>query len=104
MNIKLLATVEATADSYAWVVQCLDHDLAAQGRTLGKALKRFIKTFQGHHRLALQHGQNPFARKPAPKFYGTKWARGFELGETTLFTVIDTARRTTMINCRVRVY
>ncbi len=42
-----------------YVAQCLEYDIAAQGRSLHEAMQRFQATFVAHITLDLQEGRSP---------------------------------------------
>jgi hypothetical protein len=45
----------------AWVAQCLDFDLVAQGPTLPDAQERFKRTLIAHVCLSYRYTENPFS-------------------------------------------
>ncbi|MBI2376590.1 MAG: hypothetical protein HYV07_21520 [Deltaproteobacteria bacterium] len=52
------------------VVQCLEHDIAAQGATLAEALRSFFVTLEANIRVDLENGEVPLVRlAPAPDGY-----------------------------------
>jgi len=46
-------------DDGVWVAQCLDYDIAAQGKTINKAVDALTRTFAGQVVLDIQHGKKP---------------------------------------------
>lgn len=44
-----------------WSIQCLDFDIAAQGRTIDEAKDRFEKTFLGQIELDIKEKREPFS-------------------------------------------
>lgn len=53
-----------------WVAQCLEWDIAAQGKTLDDALNSFEQTFVGQIVLDIEGGRKPLASTPrSPKEY-----------------------------------
>ena len=43
-----------------WSMQCLDYDIAAQGKTIDEAKDRFEKTFLGQIALDIKENREPF--------------------------------------------
>lgn len=53
-----------------WVAQCLNYDIAAQGKTLEAAKEAFARTFAGQVCVDLHHNVEPLsAFPPAPAEY-----------------------------------
>jgi len=64
-----------------WVAQCLEHDIAAQGKTLSEVEDAFRKTLVGQIVLDLRKGREPLEDiKPAPSIYWRKFREGLRLG------------------------
>lgn len=64
-----------------WVAQCLEYDVAAQGKTLSEVEDAFRKTITGQIILDLRKGREPFEGiRPAPRAYWQKFDEGFRLG------------------------
>lgn len=69
----------------AWVVQCLEHDIIAQGRTIDEAMERFHRVLSAEIFRCLEEGIEPLSDiKPAREgywnLYNTK-ARKLIVGE-----------------------
>src|SRR6266542_2500761 len=61
----------------AWVAQCLEHDIAAQGKTLPEAEDAFRRTLLAQVVLDIRKGREPLEDiKAAPKMYWRKWDEG----------------------------
>ena len=76
LTIKVLFTREGEA----WVAQCLEHDIASQGRTVQEAEETFGRTFLGQIMLDLRRGKEPLQGiGPAPRMYWRKFKEGIEL-------------------------
>lgn len=57
-------------DGWAWVAQCLEFDIAAQGDTVAEVKIRFASTFGAQLAWNLHDGTEPFAGlKQAPQRY-----------------------------------
>lgn len=70
-NLSVLLIPEGES----WAAQCLEFDIAAQGRTLHDAKANFERTFVGQIALDVLHGRQPMdGILPAPPEY---W-RAFE--------------------------
>lgn len=53
-----------------WVAQCLEYDIAAQGKTIAAAKDAFSRTFAGQVFVDLHHKLDPLSGfSPAPKEY-----------------------------------
>lgn len=64
----------------AWVAQCLEHNIAAQGKTLHEAEATFGRTLVGQLLLDSRRGKQPLQGiKPAPSVYWRKFEEGIEL-------------------------
>jgi hypothetical protein len=62
-----------------WVAQCLEYDIASQGKTLEEMKERFIQTVQGNIVLALERGVVPFSNlAPAPARYWEEYNEASE--------------------------
>lgn len=44
-----------------WIAQCLEYDIAAQGKTIAEAKAAFARTFAGQIFVDLHHGVPPLA-------------------------------------------
>ena len=66
-----LETVEAENEGYfGWVVQGLEYDIAAQGKTMDEAKSRFESNVITQILLDLERGKQPLEGiPPAPSFY-----------------------------------
>lgn len=57
-----------------WIAQCLEYDIAAQGRTLAEVKETFAKTFTGQVLVDLQHNIQPLGTfGQAPREYWEKF-------------------------------
>jgi hypothetical protein len=71
------------ANAERWVAQCLEYDIASQGKTLEEMKDRFIQTVQGYIVLALERGVAPFSNlKPAPERYWKEYNQASEFEQT----------------------
>jgi hypothetical protein len=69
-----------------WIAQCLQYDIAAQGKTLDDALNSFEKTFVGQLILDIEQDKNPLENTPqTPKEYWTKFEQAKKLEERKPF-------------------
>ena len=64
----------------SWTAQCLEYDLATQGKTLSETQKYFELLISDQIAVDKQFGRKPFAGLPkAPKMYWDAWTRAREL-------------------------
>lgn len=60
-----------------WVAQCLEHDLAAQGRSIAAAKDALARTIAGQVIVDVEHNQEPLATfSAAPAEYWAKFKKG----------------------------
>ena len=53
-----------------WVVQCLEYDIAAQGKTIQDALSAFDESLMAEIIFSAHHKEQPLGSvAPAPKYY-----------------------------------
>jgi hypothetical protein len=72
----------------AWVAQCLEYDIVAQGDTIPMAKNRFVQMFLSHISLARKHGQRPFQNMTgAPQKYQERYQHGEELRHPLIFDI-----------------
>ena len=83
-----------------WVAQCLDHDIAAQGRTIAEAKEAFARTFAGQVAVDLYNKVAPLKGfAPAPAMYWDKFKQGERLlDRQTLFVPPDSLPPAFMIH------
>ncbi|HTY11807.1 MAG TPA: hypothetical protein VMF88_12135 [Bacteroidota bacterium] len=57
-----------------WIAQCLEHNIAAQGKNIQKAVEAFTKTFVGQVVLDVKYDRKPLEGIPkAPAMYWDKF-------------------------------
>jgi hypothetical protein len=65
-------------DGDAWVAQCLEYDVAAQGVDIPDAKDNFLSTLEAQIRFDLADGKTPLADlPPAPRSYRDHLGRAF---------------------------
>lgn len=70
MDKSIKLSVLLLKENNTWVAQCLEHDIAAQAKTIKDVKTAFEKTVTGQCFLDLQRGSDPLASiGPAPGFY-----------------------------------
>jgi hypothetical protein len=75
-------------DGEAWVAQCLEYDVTAQGTSMKKAMKAFEKTFIGQIILDIKADKEPLQGIPqAPAEYWDKFEEGERLADRKPFRV-----------------
>lgn len=58
-----------------WAAQCLEIDLATQGRTLGELLQEIQYLLSDHFENCLRQGLNPFEFPKAPQEFWLRYER-----------------------------
>lgn len=72
-QISLSFTVLLFQESEWWVAQCLEYDIAAQGKTVAEVKDSFIKTLAGQMVVDVRNGNRPLEGiQRAPKYYWDK--------------------------------
>ena len=70
---------EGSGKDQVWIAQGIEHDFAAQGKTLESAQKHFMKTIETHIAVCEKYGDNPFEGiPPAPSWF----LREYELAQS----------------------
>lgn len=89
--------------SEMWVAQCLDYDIAAQGKTITEAKEAFALTFAGQVFVDLHHGVAPLAGfAQAPREYWDRFKTGERLADRQpIFIPNDTNVRASAEDLRV---
>ena len=68
------------SDGGSWTAQCLEHDIAAQGKTIENALLEFQRTLVAEVCLCAARGEQGLESVPrAPQLYWTKYHEAGEL-------------------------
>src|SRR5262245_36307295 len=58
--VRVLLTPEAHADGVLWVAQCLEYDIAAQGRNIQAAQRAIIRALEDQANRDVADGRVPF--------------------------------------------
>jgi hypothetical protein len=83
ITLRVLLRRESDREQEQWVAQCLEYDIAAQGRSLSEVKSRFERTVMGNVVLSLRHDEFPFANLlPAPEQYHRLWETATALQDT----------------------
>lgn len=62
-----------------WTAQCLEFDIAAQGKTMSEAMAAFQRTFAGQVCIDIENGKEPFEDfSQAPVDYWDKFEQASE--------------------------
>lgn len=70
-------------DGDLWVAQCIDRDIAAQGRSVSEAKRAFEHTIIGQILFDLKRGKEPLSDfRPAPASYRAKFDEAEQLMDT----------------------
>ena len=93
----------------AWVVQCLDYDINAQGETIAEAKKSFERTLRTQVSLDLEAGRDPLSllEKAPPRYwemYYSEDAQALVVTDDTYFPNVPPAFVIRAITQGERVY
>ena len=81
-NLSILLRHEGSGEQAGWVAQCLEYDIAAQGKTIPDAKKAFAKTFLGQALVDAEHKKKPFQGiQQAPKMYWEAFDQADQLND-----------------------
>ena len=81
-----------------WVAQCLEYDVAAQGRTIAEAKAAFERTFVGQILVDVKNNSRPLEGiGQAPGVYWNKFSQGERLTDRKPFYLPDGIPPTYMI-------
>lgn len=77
---KLVVRVLVLREGDAYVAQCLEYDIAAQGKTIAEVKRAFERTFLGQMILDARKGKRPLEDiGPAPRYYWEKFEEAFRV-------------------------
>lgn len=63
-RIFVLRVLLLQQDDGLWAAQCIDHDIVAQGNSIGEAKRAFERTVVGQILFDYQNGRDPLAAFP----------------------------------------
>lgn len=87
-NIIIRISVLLLQEENYWVAQCLEYDIAAQGKSISEAKKSFEKTIIGQIVLDLKDNLKPLnSIKKAPQMYFDMFKKAERLKEQTKFAM-----------------
>ena len=87
-QISLDLRVLLFQEDKTWVAQCLEWDIAAQGKTLDDALNSFECIFVGQIILDIENGRKPLESTPvAPKEYQKMFKDARKLADKKPFSL-----------------
>jgi len=90
VDLKLCVLFLREEDS--WVAQCLQYDIAAQGKTIADAMAAFARTVSGQICVDLHHGVEPLSEfTPAPHEYWHRFEKSNRLAESQPIYVPETS-------------
>ena len=82
--VSILFIKEFFEDQSGWVAQCLEYDIAAQGKTIKEAKIAFERTFVGQVVTDIFHQKKPLEGIPkAPSEYWVEFRRGDQLADNS---------------------
>jgi hypothetical protein len=80
-KITLRAVVFKSGDF--WVGQCLEHDIAAQAKTINELPYQLQRAIVGHVVIAIEHKMEPFENvPPAPARFERMFEKGMKVSPT----------------------
>lgn len=80
LDFKLSVLLLLEGDT--WVAQCLEYDIAAQGKTIPAAKEAFARTFAGQVFVDLHHSVEPLCGfSQAPAVYWEQFKKGERLAD-----------------------
>lgn len=86
MNSQFSVSVLLFQEGNLWVAQGLEHDIAAQGATIGDAKRSFERVFVGQILVDIHHDKEPLSGiQAAPKKYWDMFEHGERLGDRRPF-------------------
>lgn len=89
LHLQVVLFRERAGAEDVWVAQCLEYDIAAQGKDLDEAKSAFERTFAGEVLLALESGEVPLASvPPAPRRFREMFARALRLADVLPLTPV----------------
>jgi len=82
-NHALVLRVLFVRDGDLWAAQCIDYDIAAQGRSITEAKTAFEQTIIGQILFDIKRGKQPLTDlRPAPESYREKFEAAEPLADT----------------------
>lgn len=63
-HIFILRVLLLQQEDGLWAAQCIDHDIVAQGNSIGEAKRAFERTVVGQILFDFQNGRSPLAQFP----------------------------------------
>jgi hypothetical protein len=89
-NLSLVVMREEIEGTSFWVVQCLEHDVAAQGAHVREAMKNWEGAFMAQAMANIDAGNEPMANVPrAPSHYFRLFRDAVKLSERVEFTRVN---------------
>jgi hypothetical protein len=78
----LMVRVLFIREGESFVAQCLEFDIAAQGKTITEVKRAFERTLIGQMMLDVRRGKRPFEDfGPAPRYYWEKYEQANPVGD-----------------------
>jgi hypothetical protein len=102
-ELSVLLMQEKTPKGFAWVAQCLEYDVTAQGDSIASAQENFKKAFFGQIIADISVGKEPLdGIAQAPRFYWSRFKGGQRLAESGPFYMGDGVPEPYMIQAMAR--
>ena len=75
ITLRVLLRREWDGEREKWAAQCLEHDVATQGKDLDEVQTRFVRIVSGYIHLAAGKRHPLSHLKPAPQEYHRMWKK-----------------------------
>jgi hypothetical protein len=80
MSANRLSMVVYQETAGVWIGRGIEHDLAAEGRTIGETVRAVMRMLQAHASADARHDREPLAAfRPAPQSYWNAFSGGTQV-------------------------
>lgn len=102
MPEEIKARVILFPEADVWIAQCIEFDIAAQGRNREECAQRFVRQLEAEIELSVEKSGAPLAGiPPAPLFYVDMFERAFTPAKSS--PAVETSRARVETESRVLV-
>ncbi|MEO1171589.1 MAG: hypothetical protein AAFX94_06000 [Myxococcota bacterium] len=82
VKLRVLVSLERVDGEARWVCECVEYDIASEGRSLSEAKREFEETLYALHEYWQLHGLAPFSTvPPGPAEREHRWLDGADFGD-----------------------